>query len=235
MGARKIRDIEYYLLEGTNRKTTDIVIERDGTICVRPPLNKTAEEVDVIVEDKRMWIYKNLAEWKELNATAISRELVNGESYYYLGRNYRLRLVLDQKEPLVLKGGRFLLNIKNIGKDPQSSSQKAFVEFYMKKGSKRIEERVEYFSSKVGVKAGIISIKDLGYRWALCSSMGNLKFHWKCMMAPLSVIDYIIVHELCHIHHKDHSLKFWNEVDKVLPDYAKRKEWLRINGASLDI
>ena len=64
---------------------------------------------------------------------------------------------------------------------------------------------------------------------------GNLAFHWKCMMAPQKIVDYIIVHELCHRHHRDHDDAFWNEVDKVMPDYRERKEWLRKNGAGLDV
>ena len=78
-------------------------------------------------------------------------------------------------------------------------------------------------------------IKDLGYRWASWLKGGDLHFHWKCLLAPLTVIDYIVVHELCHIRHRDHSDAFWNEVDKVLPDYRDRKEWLRMRGAELEL
>lgn len=76
---------------------------------------------------------------------------------------------------------------------------------------------------------------QLGNRWASCSTRGNLAFHWKCLMAPQTVIDYIVIHELCHLHHRDHTDAFWNEVDKVLPQYRERKEWLRKNRAGLDI
>ena len=85
------------------------------------------------------------------------------------------------------------------------------------------------------MKPGAIHIKDIGYRWASCLKNGDLHFHWKCLMAPLTIIDYIVVHELCHLHHRDHSDAFWNEIDKVLPDYRKRKEWLRVRGAELDV
>ena len=76
---------------------------------------------------------------------------------------------------------------------------------------------------------------QLGNRWASCSTRGNLAFHWKCLMAPQTVIDYIVIHELCHLHHRDHTDAFWNEVDKVLPQYRERKERLRKNRAGLDI
>jgi predicted metal-dependent hydrolase len=85
------------------------------------------------------------------------------------------------------------------------------------------------------VQPGRIAVKELGYRWASCLSDGSLHFHWKCMMAPVTIIDYIVVHELCHLRHRDHSAAFWNEVDKVLPDYRERKDWLRARGAELDL
>ena len=81
------------------RKTTDIVIERDGVVTVRPPADYTPEQVDAVVESKRLWIYRNLAEWQDLNASAVVREWVNGESFLYLGRAYRLSLVSDRMSP----------------------------------------------------------------------------------------------------------------------------------------
>lgn len=107
MQLRQVRDIEYQLLPGTERRTTDIVIERNGMVTVRPPLRMTPEQVDETVLSKRMWIYRNLAEWRDLNATRVTREWVSGESFLYLGSSYRLQLVQDQDEPLKLKDGRF--------------------------------------------------------------------------------------------------------------------------------
>jgi predicted metal-dependent hydrolase len=94
---------------------------------------------------------------------------------------------------------------------------------------------VAYYAPKVGVTSRRHDIRDTGRQWATCSSSGKLSFHWKCMMAPLTIIDYIVVHELCHFHHRDHTDAFWNEVDKVLPDYHERKEWLRKHGAGLSV
>jgi predicted metal-dependent hydrolase len=85
MNARRIRDIEYRLLPGTDRKTTDIVIERNGIIAVRPPKDLSPDQIDAVVDSKRMWIYRNLAEWRDLNAMAVVREWVNGETFLYLG------------------------------------------------------------------------------------------------------------------------------------------------------
>ncbi len=231
MQLRHVKDIEYQLLPGADRQTTDIVIERDGMITVRPPQWMTPEQVDETVFSKRMWIYKNLAEWRDLNATRIDREWVNGESFLYLGSRYQLLLVDQQDEPLKLKDGRFCL----LNSVPSQQRHKVFQDFYSVKGLARISARVGYFADKVGVTPGKVIIKDIGYRWASCLKNGDLHFHWKCLMAPLTIIDYIVVHELCHLHHHDHSDAFWNELDKVLPDYQRRKEWLRVHGAAFDI
>ena len=235
MQLRRVRDIEYQLLPGTERQTTDIVIERSGMITVRPPLRMTPTQVDETVLSKRMWIYRNLAEWRDINATHVTREWVSGESFLYLGSSYRLQLVQAQDEPLKLKDGRFCL-VRSIAKALGSeAAHQVFETFYRGKGLPRIKKRVAYFADKVGVAAGSVQVKDLGYRWASCLKNGDLHFHWKCLMAPLTIIDYIVVHELCHLHHRDHSDAFWNEVDKVLPDYRDRKEWLRVRGAELDL
>nr|MBI9047666.1 M48 family metallopeptidase [Anaerolineaceae bacterium] len=217
MKARRVRDIDYLLLPGTERKTTDIVIERNGVVTVHPPKNFKPEQVDAVVESKRMWIYKNLAEWRDLNTTAVVREWVNGESFLYLGRSYRLAMVSDQDADLKLKEGRFCLKRSLIEQGGPPAAKKAFELFYSAKGESRLHQRIEYFAPKVGMKPTGLKVKDLGYRWASCTISNSLQFHWKCMMAPAKVIDYMVVHELCHMHYRNHTDLFWNEVDKVMP------------------
>jgi predicted metal-dependent hydrolase len=229
---RQVRDIEYRLLPGSERHTTDIVIERDGVISVRPPLKMTPEQVDETVLSKRKWIYRNLAEWRDLNATRVTREWVSGESFLYLGSSYRLQLVQEQEAPLILRDGRFCLRRSVV---QAGLAHQTFAAFYSEKGQLRISKRVAFFAERIGAAPGAAKIRDLGYRWASCLKNGDIHFHWKCLMAPLTVIDYIVVHELCHQRHRDHSDAFWNEVDKILPDYRERKEWLRLRGAELDI
>ena len=235
MSARQVQDIEYDLLDGSERATTDIVIERNGKITVRAPKGFTPEQVDAVVQSKRMWIYRNLAEWKDLNASAVVREWVNGETFLYLGRSYRLSLVSDQSEALLLKDGRFRLQRRLIETGGAAAARSAFETYYIDKGQQRLAERVAYYAKKVGVQPGEIHVKDMGYRWASCGKSGSLNFHWKCMMAPPRIVDYIVVHELCHFHRRNHDDAYWNEVDKVMPDYLERKSWLRAHGASLNL
>lgn len=228
------KDISYELIR-SSRRTADIVIEPDGRVVVRAPETIPAERIEDLIESKRLWIYKNLAEWRDLNATRVIREYRNGEGFLYLGRSYRLLLVADQGEPLLLKGGRFCLRRDLVDRGEIPAAKAAFRDYFVSRGFERISQRVAYFAPKVGIMPDKLAVRELGHRWASCSPNGNLAFHWKCMMAPPRVIDYIVVHELCHFHHLDHSEAFWNEVDKVMPDYLERKEWLRKNGAAMDL
>lgn len=235
MCARRVRDIEYQLLRNGTRRTADVVIERDGHISVRGPAYLTEEQADAVVDSKRLWIYRNLAQWRDLNATRVVRNWVNGEGFLYLGSSYRLLLVQEQEEPVQLKDGRFYMQRAVVENGGEEAARRSMQQFYMQKGRERIRSRVSYFAPKVGVLPSSVEVKEIGYRWGSCTSEGRLAFHWKCMMATPKVIDYIVVHELCHLHHRDHTDAFWNEVDKVMPDYYERKTWLRVNGASFDL
>lgn len=234
MSGSRIKDIDYKVLR-SQRSTADIVIERDGRVLVRAPKAIPDERIEDLIEAKRYWIYKNLAEWRDLNATRVLREYRNGEGFLYLGRSYRLLLVADQEEPLLLKNARFCLRRDLVDQGEIVAAKTAFRDYYIARGSERIRQRVNYYAPKVGVAPRDLAIRELGNRWASCSPSGNLAFHWKCMMAPQTIIDYIVVHELCHFHHLDHTDAFWNEVDKVMPAYGERKEWLKRNGAGLDL
>ncbi|MDQ8195457.1 SprT family zinc-dependent metalloprotease [Coraliomargarita sp. SDUM461004] len=234
MNAVKEERPEYEVVR-SKRSTADIVLERDGRIVVRAPESVADEQIEKIVDSKLHWIYRNLAEWRDLNSTRILREYKSGEGFLYLGRSYRLKLVAEQAEPLLLKNGRFTLRRNLVETGDVELAKAAFREYYVARGLERISKRVEYFAPKVDAKPRGVKVKELGHRWASCSPLGELSFHWKCMMAPQTIIDYIIVHELCHFHHLDHTAAFWNEVDKVMPNYRERKEWLKVNGAGLDV
>ncbi len=227
-------DLSYEVIR-SRRATADIVVERDGRVVVRVPQSISHQRIENLVEAKRYWFYKSLAEWRDLNTTKVLREYRNGEGFLYLGRSYCLTLVGEQDEPLLLKGGRFWLRRALVDRGEVAGAKAAFRDYFMARGLERIPERVRYFAPKVGIKPRHIDVRELGHRWASCSPKGNLAFHWKCMMAPPTIIDYIVAHELCHFHHLNHTEAFWNEVDKVMPAYWERKEWLKKNGAAMDL
>lgn len=225
---KKYKDITYTLNQ-SNRKTMSIYVEKDTSVSVLAPQTVGMNEIEKALDKKLGWIYKQQAEFKILNPFEVQKEYISGENFLYLGRNYMLKLIKEQDEPLKFYQSRFYLRKKDAEK-----GKELFKEFYRKKGLIKINERIELYKYKLGVEPLNIKVMELQNRWASCSNKA-LNFHWKCLMAPINIIDYIVVHELAHLIYPNHTESFWNIVDKVMPDYKERKDWLRLNGAGLDL
>jgi len=214
----------------SKRKTISIYVERDGALTVLVPEKTTDEEVDAVIKLNEYKIYKFKSKQELLNQKAVKRDAVNGQPYLYLGRNYYLEFNNELKT-VELKGKYFYA--------PKVSKEKLtelFKEFYRTRGKTYLLKKAKTFAEKIGVTVEEIAVVDLKNRWASCSvKKPKINFHWKIMMAPVSVINYIIVHELSHLIHSHHNTEFWNTVDKVLPDYKKQIAWLEEYGASLDV
>lgn len=228
---RKHKNIDY-TLKRSKRKTASIQIERDGQVSLRVPMRMLIREIEALVEEKEAWILRHLAKRQEINRRKNERQYGDGEHFPYLGKSYGLKIVEDQPEPLMLKSGSFCLQASH-----QSSvkAAAAFKSFYREKGIMQIGVRVAHFQAMMGVSAKRIRIVETKTRWASCSSKGNLNFHWKCLMLPKKVFDYIIVHEVAHLVHLNHSKRFWEQVAKIMGDYKEHREWLKVNGAEMEL
>jgi predicted metal-dependent hydrolase len=224
----KLGNIDITIEKTNRRKTVSIFIERDGSIKVLAPVTATDEKVEAAVKSKEYLIFAKLAKWKELNQGKAKREFVNGQSFLYLGRNYRLRIVDDQDVPLKISGGFFYLDSNYLIK-----ADKVFKKFYRDKTEIKILERLKLIEGKVNHKPSSIKVLELQNRWASWTPKNGLNFHWKCVMAPVSVLDYIIIHEIVHLKYPNHSTEFWNELDKIMPIFREQENWLKINGVKM--
>jgi predicted metal-dependent hydrolase len=218
-----------YRLKQSARKTISIYVASDGKIEVLAPQQMEEAEIDKHVQAKAYTIYKYQAEFALLKESAKNREYVGGESFLYLGRNYRLSID-SSFDYIQMKDNRFY--------GPKASEQEykqLFIDFYKKKAKEKLPKRIKQYARQMGLQYRKIRIMDLKTRWASCNELNDLNFHWKVMLGPLKIIDYIIVHELAHLKHPTHTEAFWSMVDRVLPDYQERKDWLRLNGAGMDV
>jgi predicted metal-dependent hydrolase len=114
-------------------------------------------------------------------------------------------------------------------------AREVFIEWYKKAAYEKILERVEWYLQKTGLKYKEVKITNAQKRWGSCSHSGNLNFPWKLVMAPLPVIDYIVIHELVHLEVKNHTRTFWTKVKKLMPEYEKFEDWLKKNGYLLKL
>jgi len=217
-------------IKKSDRKTVSIFVERNGTVSALVPNSLEHETIKEVLTSKSYQIHKNLAEWKQLNERHVLREYVSGQSFLYLGRNYRLKVVDDLLGRLIFKKGTFYL-----GKKEVSMGEDYFKEFYKSKLEKKIAPIIKLYENRLGVKSNQVRVMELQHRWASCTKKGNVNFHWKCAMAPIEVLHYIVAHELTHLIHMNHTSAFWNEVDKVLPNYDNQVNWLKFHGAGMDL
>ena len=224
----KYKDIDFKL-QRNKRKTISIYVEPNGNINVLAPEKISEVDLHQIIEKKRYWIYKSLSELNQLNKTKVHREMKNGEGFLYLGKSYKLKILKNLKKPLILRKGLFYLDENSL-----DEAKEHFKEFYKTKGTKHISLRIEYFINKIGLTSPPLRIIELGNRWGSCSDK-YLNFHWKLMMAPMKIIDYVIIHELVHLVETNHTNEFWELLESIIPDYKERKNWLKVNGANLDI
>ncbi len=119
---------------------------------------------------------------------------------------------------------------------PEEEAKIAFLEKKFRKAAKDyIPYRVEHFHKLTGGHYTSITIRDQKSRWGSCSGRGTLSFNYRLMMAPPKILDYVVVHELCHLTHMNHSKDFWNMVDSILPDYKESKQWLKDHGSELTV
>lgn len=228
------KDIEF-TVSFSNRKTLAIEVEANGEVNVVAPMGVSEEEIIKKVKSKATWIVQKQYEVRNINVNKINREAVNGESYLYLGRNYTLQLMIKEyinKIEVKLFRGKFIVTTPT--KD-EEKIKSALEEWYREKALQKINDRIKYYKPFFNKEPKSIKVKEQKKRWASCTSRNELLFNWRCAMAPAYIIDYIVVHEMCHMYHKDHSNEFWNMISSIMPDYEVRKEWLRDNGVKLDL
>jgi len=222
-------------LEYRNRKTLAIHVKPVNKVLVLSPNGIPEHIIKEKVKSKGKWILKKLLDFKEAGYIPLNREFADGEVFMYFGRNYLLQLFLNSSlKNLKVKLSDGILVVYTPTKDPVKL-KKLLEKWYRKEAEKVILERIEYYKLKFTVKPVKIRIKEQKKRWGSCSSRGNIYFNWRVIMAPPLVIDYIIVHEMSHLIHRNHSSKFWKHVESILPDYKVREKWLRNHGIRMNL
>jgi predicted metal-dependent hydrolase len=233
LGAPEYRDGNGFIAEiirTSRRKTADIRVE-EGAVSVIVPVSTSVEKIDQLLSSKRMWIKEKVALQREM-APASSKQFVSGEAFPYLGRNYRLKIEHGSFAPVKLLQGRLVAQMPESDQQPYMI-RNAIVRWYKRQAEQKIREKVKRYAPIVGVEPEGINVKAFKSRWGSCTAKGELEFNWLIMLAPNRMVDYVVIHELCHLIHHDHSPEFWREVVRVMPDYQLCREWLRENSEGL--
>lgn len=205
----------------------------EGAVSIIVPTALPQARIEKLLNDKAGWIKEKLYLHQQAMPVG-SKEFVSGEAFPYLGRNYRLRLEVGAFQPVKLKHGRLLVTMPGEQATPELV-RNALVRWYRLQAEQRFVEKVKRYAKLIGVTPTAVGVKTFKARWGSCNVKGELLFHWKVILAPHRIVDYVVVHELCHLKHHDHSPAFWKSVEHVIPDYLECKEWLKLVGSRFDV
>lgn len=215
----------------SKRKTISLQVCDDATIIIKAPFGVSDEVIEKVILKHHRWLEKKKREILSQDLHFLKKEFVNEETFLYLGKTYPLKIVKSHMVDgyLVFKNNCFYL------REDTGNSREAFIDWYKKEAYKKIVERVNWYAERIGFQYNQVKITYAQKRWGSCSHLNNLNFSWRLIMAPLPVLDYVVVHELVHLLKKNHSKAFWDKVRLIMPNYKKHRHWLKKHGYLLQI
>lgn len=229
MSTLTVNDLRFEVRRSTQRRTLEITVDRGGELIMSAPPDVPDSKLREFAQRKRMWVYKQLARKDALTHETARKVFTEGEGFAYLGRNYRLRLVAESDAAVKLAGGRFVMP-----RALAQSGREHMVRWYCERASPWLAGKVTDFSARMEVMPLAVRVQDLGYRWGSCGKGAVLYFHWKTILLPARIAEYVVVHELAHFHAPHHTKEFWRRVERAMPDYERRKVWLAQRGMTVE-
>jgi predicted metal-dependent hydrolase len=218
-----------YNLVYKKRTTMGIYIDLYGNVEVQVPKGTSEECVHQLLEGKWELILQRTKEMKDRTAGHIEKVYDQGGTFLYLGNTYPILISQDtniEKDKVVFEEGKLHVYVKQ---QEDERIKQALKRFYYQQCKALVEKRIQFYQSNFKLKPRSIRISDSKTTWGTCDSMRQLTFNWKLSMAPLDVLDYVVVHEMCHMIHMNHDRSFWRLVGKILPDYEERENWLALS------
>jgi predicted metal-dependent hydrolase len=244
--------IPYSILRGPRRRRTlAISVDLAEGVQVRAPLDTPLERIEELVRRRARWILERRRRFDALPGGQRAREFVSGETFRYLGRQYRLAVERSPATPAagaVLKGtlrgpacnerrvrllgGHLVVPHPPGAHDPELVRSR-LTAWYRAHAEERLPERVAHWANRLGLEPTAILVRDQRKRWGSADAKGTVRLNWRIVQAPIRLVDYVAVHELVHLRHPGHTRHFWAALGEVLPDYEQDRERLRLLGGEL--
>lgn len=226
------KQISYLLRESQRAKNVRFTISPQGLEVVVPH-NYPENHLETLLKGKQAWILGKLALFSRRQEQAQKNDSAEVQVIPFLGKNYRVVTVLQSGSPQIeLVADKIIIML------PQQNQVKlheVLVGWLRYQAREIISQRLRLYSQRLNVKYNRVFIKDQKTRWGSCSSGGNLNFSYRLVMAPLPIIDYLVVHELAHLKEMNHSKQFWKLVEVICPEYKTHRQWLKEHGAELTL
>ncbi len=212
------------IIRSARRRNLALEINSRGELIVRAPFSLSLKKIEQFIQAKHDWIAKHQ---KHARALRPRQKFESGAWFNYLGCQYQLKLISTSKIPLSLDQF-FIMDARYL-----RQARLLFTNWYQKQARRVLKNRLDYYVRRTGWRPKAFKIANTRKQWGSCTAKGAVGFSWRLVLAPLEVIDYVVVHELAHLKHHHHQRKFWQAVAAALPDYQESRAWLRNYGASL--
>ena len=212
-------------------KTVSIQVSR-GKVKISVPKNLEQFKIDKILKSKSKWIKKKLFLQSKITSFR-NKEYVSGEDFLYLGRHYRLKIIIGQKYNTEFKDGYLKVTVKD--KSNTQKIKRLIKRWYLEKAQLHLNKMTLDLSKELGVDFHSVKVRNYIARWGSCSSTGKIFYNWRIIMAPAKIINYVVLHELVHLKEHNHSKRFWKLLKSYYSDIDYAKQWLVYNGHTLKI
>lgn len=213
----------------SDRRSFSLEITRDGRLIVRAPRHATLAQIESVVSRKADWIVKKQAQCRNRSADWQPKTFTPGETFWYLGEQYPLQIV-NHRQPLLELDGRFRL-----AKSAQGRAKEIFINWFREETRAITTALIAKYAAAHRFNVRSVRITSARTRWGSCSGKNTLNFTYRLCMAPLPVMEYVVVHELAHLRVHNHSQMFWQAVAGLMPEYQTHRDWLRRHGHLLTL
>ncbi|MBT2738421.1 M48 family metallopeptidase [Bacillus sp. ISL-7] len=218
-----------------NRTSMGIYIDVYGNVEIQAPKGTSDELIQQLLEEKWDWIQQKSTEMKDRTLGQKVKLYDHGETFLYLGNEYPIKVSQDitiKQDYVVLEGDKLYIYVKQL---EDEKIKQALKRFYYQQCKTLVERSIRSYQSNFKIKPRSIRISDNNRNWGTCDSRQQLTFNWKLAMAPLKVIDYVVVHEMCHMVHLNHDRSFWRLVGKIIPEYEQMENWLALSSWKMTV
>jgi len=223
------------IVRTARKKSAEIEIIGE-TVRVVVPNTLSDQRINDLIQKRSVWIQQKLADHVSTPEPK-PREYVNGEALPYLGRNYRLKLMVSEEYSVKLKNGYLIVSYPRSDDEQKNEImiRRLLTTWYQSHAYDRLREKTSRYAEIIGVKPTAVKIDDFKARWGSCLHTGEVAYNWRIIMSSHQIVDYIVIHELCHLIEHNHSPKYWKLVETYCEDYASCRKWLSQYGSSLTI
>lgn len=219
------KNIEFEIERNNKLKNTYINVDTDG-VLVKTNDSTTIEQINIMVSDKSAWISKKLELFKSI---AVNKDISTGSRLYYMGKSYYVEMITNKAvDSISIDFTHSKFHITTPPKYSEVELNNAIENFYKEKAQEKIIPLTKKWAKIMGVEPEHVSFRYSKNRWGSCSSTNRISFNYHLVKLSSSLIEYVVIHELAHIEHKNHSKNFWKLVHKHLADFKVKEERIRV-------